>query len=177
MEGSKPCQCGHSAEAHIYPGSALYGDCLECRCELYNPPDGLKGVPLHPLFAFTEDEYRFVSCSQCRRFKVLPDGICESCWWDNDNNGMVQRTRPEYCFHSPTRKHQIPDVTPFPDVTRSLKASYCEYCLRTIRPEGVKRKEHVMRYWSPKVAESRRCKRKDKPSSLSQHDEWRDSNK
>jgi hypothetical protein len=40
------------AKLHVYPGSTFYGDCHECHCELYNPPGGLKGVPIHPLFVF-----------------------------------------------------------------------------------------------------------------------------
>lgn len=119
----------------------MYGDCHECRCELYNPPGGLKGIPIHALFAFKEDEFRFVSCAQCGRFHVLPDGICKACGWDNDNNGMVERTRPDYCFHSPTRKHVVPDLMP------SVQTNYCRYCLKTIHADGVKRHENVMRYW------------------------------
>ncbi len=97
------CACGHSDNSHVYPGSTLFGDCHECRFELYNPPGGLKGVPLHPLFAFTENEFRFVSCAQCSRFRVLPGGVCEGCGWDNDNHGIVEDTRPNYCRDSPTK--------------------------------------------------------------------------
>jgi hypothetical protein len=124
------CLCGHSKELHLYPGSALYGDCHECECELYNPPGGLKGVPLHPLFAFTEAEFRMVSCGHCYRFRVLPDGVCEGCGWDNDSLGMVEDTRPEYCLKSPTKKHGAARIiTP-------LNANHCIYCLRTIQQKG-----------------------------------------
>jgi len=135
------CICGHSAELHHYPESKLFGDCHECRCELYNPPGGLKGVSVHPLFAFTEDEFRMVSCSKCHRFCVLPVGICESCGWDNDAQGMVEDTRPDYCLNSPTRKHAVPRIG------TSLGANHCIYCLKTIREGNTKRREHVMRFW------------------------------
>jgi hypothetical protein len=143
------CICGHSAKLHVYPESTLYGDCHECRCELYNPPGGLKGVPIHPLFAFTEAEFRMVSCSGCHRFEVLPEGICESCGWDNDNQGVVEDTRPDYCLESPTRKHVVPHIIP------ALRANYCRYCLRTIQDGTTKRREEVKRFWKPNA------KRKD----------------
>jgi hypothetical protein len=144
------CTCGHSAKLHLYPESNLFGDCHECSCELYNPPGGLKGVPIHPLFAFTEDEFRMVSCSKCHRFCVLPDGICESCGWDNDAQGMVEDTRPDYCLDSPTRKHEVPRIAP------SLRANYCRYCLRTVQEgQKTKRRERVKRFWKPNA------KRKD----------------
>jgi hypothetical protein len=145
----RDCQCGHSASSHIYPCPTLsYGDCHECRCELYNPPGGLKDIPIHPLFAFSEDEFRFASCSHCGRFYVLPDGVCEQCGWDNDQNGMVETTRPEYCLHSPTKKHVIPNVT------AHLRADYCRYCLRTIDECGVKRRENVKKFWKRTKARS-----------------------
>jgi hypothetical protein len=137
------CRCGHSAKAHLYPQSTLFGDCHECDCELYNPIGGLKGVPLHPLFAFTEDDFRFVSCKQCGRFRVVPDGVCESCGWDNDNQGVVEHTRPDYCRHSPTKKHAIPMLG------LSLNANYCRYCLKTIQQGTTKRHERVSRFWKP----------------------------
>jgi hypothetical protein len=141
-----PCRCGHSEEKHVYPGSTLYGDCHECLCELYNPAraDGLKGVPIHPLFSFTEDQFRFVACSQCGRFRVLPEGLCEACWWDNDNQGPIESTRPDYCYHSLTRKHVIPWVTSF------LRANYCICCLKTIKNGTTERHENVMRSWKAK---------------------------
>jgi hypothetical protein len=117
------CRCGHSSNSHIYPGSALYGDCHHCECELYDPAGGLKGVPIHPLFAFTEDEYRMVSCAECGRFRVVPDGVCERCGWDNDNNGLVEQTRPQYCRHSPTRQHEVP----------SFESSHCRHCLQVTK--------------------------------------------
>lgn len=120
------CFCSHSAKAHLYPNSSLYGDCHECACELYNPPGGLKGVAIHPLFAFTEAEFRMVSCNRCHRFFVLPEGICENCGWDNDNAGMVEDTRPEYCPNSPTKNHVSPRISTVHTV------DYCVYCLRTI---------------------------------------------
>jgi hypothetical protein len=135
------CRCGHSAELHLYPESTLYGDCHDCRCELYNPVGGLKGVPIHPLFAFTEAEFRFVSCSQCARFRVLPEGVCEACGWDNDNNGVVEQTRHNYCVHSPSKEHEMPLIT------ASLRANYCRHCLRTIENGRAKRHEQVMRFW------------------------------
>jgi hypothetical protein len=144
MTDANPCHCGHSAKSHVYPGSTLYGDCHECHCELYNPPGGLKGVPIHPLFAFTEEEFRMVSCTQCDRFRILPEGVCEGCGWDNDNQGVVEDTRPNYCRHSPTKEHDIPFVIP------SLQANYCRFCLRTIQPGTTKRRERVMRFWQPK---------------------------
>lgn len=116
------CLCGHSSQSHIYPGSAQYGDCHHCECELYNPVGGLRGLPIHPLYAFSEDEYRMVSCTVCGRFRVVPNGVCESCGWDNDNNGLVERTRPQYCRHSPTRQHEVP----------SLESNHCRFCLRAI---------------------------------------------
>jgi hypothetical protein len=119
------CLCGHSAELHLYPESTLFGDCHECECELYNPPGGLKGVPIHPLFAFTEAEFRMVSCAHCYRFRVLPEGVCENCTWDNDGHGMVEVTRPDYCLHSATKKHEI--------TTAGTAHTYCRYCLRTIQ--------------------------------------------
>jgi hypothetical protein len=140
------CICGHSAELHLYPvRSTLYGDCHQCRCELYNPPGGLVGVPIHPLFAFTDAEFRLVSCSRCNRFFVLPEGICESCGWDNDRQGMVEDTRPAYCLDSPTRKHEVPRIAP------EARSNYCRYCLRTIE-EGkkTKRSERVSRFWKSK---------------------------
>jgi hypothetical protein len=138
------CLCGHSAEMHLYPESTLFGDCHECPCELYNPPGGLKGVPIHPLFAFTEDEFRMVSCGKCARFLVLPEGVCESCGWDNDNQGMVEDTRPDYCLNSPSRQHQIPRIIP------ALRENYCVYCLRTIEQgKKTKRREQVMKFWKP----------------------------
>lgn len=139
------CICGHSAELHLYPESTLYRDCHECRCELYNPPGGLKGVSLHPLFAFTEEQFRMFSCSQSHRFCVLPEGICESCGWDNDNQGMVEDTRPNYCLDSPTRTHEVPRIIP------ALRANYCRYCLRTIEEGKTKRRENVMRFWKSKT--------------------------
>ncbi len=135
------CACGHSDNSHVYPGSTLFGDCHECRCELYNPPGGLKGVPLHPLFAFTENEFRFVSCAQCSRFRVLPGGVCEGCGWDNDNHGIVEDTRPNYCRDSPTKQHHVPSIAP------GLPANYCTCCLRTIQNGKAKKGEHVMRFW------------------------------
>lgn len=140
------CICGHPAELHLYPESNLYGDCHECECELYNPPGGLKGVPIHPLFAFTEAEFRMVSCGRCHRFCVLPEGICERCGWDNDNQGPVENTRPDYCFDSPTRKHAVPHIIP------DLRA-YCRYCLRTIEEGKAKSGEHVGRFWKGKERE------------------------
>lgn len=116
------CRCGHSSKSHIYPGSTQYGDCHLCECELYNPAGGLKGVAIHPLFVFTKDEFRMVSCARCARFRVAPGGVCESCGWDNDNNGFVEQTRPQYCRHSPTKQHEVP----------SLESSRCRYCLRAI---------------------------------------------
>jgi len=115
------CRCGHSSESHIYPGSIQYGDCHLCECELYNPAGGIKGLPIHPLFSFTEDEFRMVACIQCGRFRVVPEDVCENCEWDNDNNGQVEQTRPEYCRHSPTRQHEV-----------TSGSSQCRYCLRTI---------------------------------------------
>jgi hypothetical protein len=138
------CICGHSAKLHLYPASHLYGDCHECECELYNPPGGLKGVPIHPLFAFTEEEFRMVSCNRCHRFFVLPEGVCERCGWDNDNQGPVENTRPHYCLDSPTRKHTIPHIIP------TLRANYCVYCLRTIEEGKAKKGEHVERFWRAK---------------------------
>jgi|SRR5215831_15756039 len=116
------CRCGHLPESHIYPGTAQFGDCHLCECELYNPARGIKGLPIHPLFAFKEDEYRMLSCTICGRFRVVPDGVCESCGWDNDNNGLVDQTRPQYCRHSPDKQHEVP----------SLESSRCRYCLRAI---------------------------------------------
>jgi hypothetical protein len=141
------CRCGHAPESHMYPESTLYADCHECSCELYNPPGGLEGVPIHPLFAFTPAEFRMVSCHQCCRFRVLPEGVCERCGWDNDNQGVVENTRPNYCRHSPTREHDIPWIAP------SLRANYCRYCLQTIEQGRAKRGEHVERFWgtSPKI--------------------------
>jgi hypothetical protein len=120
------CKCGHPAESHIYPGTALFGDCNECRCELYNPPGGLRGVPLHPLFTFTEAEFRMVACTSCGRFRVLPEGVCEACGWDDDNDGPSTETRPNFCRHSPTREHDVPFIK-YP-----LRANYCRFCLRTL---------------------------------------------
>lgn len=117
------CRCRHSSESHIYPGTAQYGDCLLCKCELYNPAGGIKGLPIHPLYSFSEEEYRMVSCARCGRFRVVPDGVCESCGWDNDNDGDVEKSRPLYCRHSPTRQHEVP----------SLESSRCRYCLRAIK--------------------------------------------
>ena|SRR5450755_1941128 len=138
------CRCGHSAGLHVYPSTTLYADCQECACELYDPPNGLAGVPIHPLFAFTENEFRLVSCNQCHKFRVLPEGICERCGWDNDGQGMVEITRPGYCRLSPTKEHEIPFVTP------EIQANYCRYCLRTISDGKAKRRERVMRFWKPK---------------------------
>jgi hypothetical protein len=122
------CTCGHPSELHLYPAdSALYGDCHECECELNNPLGGLKGVPVHPLFAFTEDEFRMVSCSHCYRFRVLPEGVCESCGWDNDAHGMAEYTRPDYCLDSPTKKHEAPRTA-----KPGVRGNYCRYCARTI---------------------------------------------
>lgn len=144
-EDTKPvlqlCRCGHSPESHIYPDSTLYADCHECSCELFDPPGGLEGVPIHPLFAFTPADFRMMSCYQCGRFRVLPEGVCERCEWDNDNQGFVDNTRPNYCRHSPTRAHEIPWIT------QSLRANYCRYCLRTIEQGRAKRGEHVGRFW------------------------------
>jgi len=137
------CKCGHAAESHIYPGSTLYGDCHECNCALYNPPGGLKEVPVHPLFAFTEDEFRLVSCNRCGRFRVVPEGVCEACGWDNDGQGNVEETRPDYCRHSTTRKHEIPLIT------SEIHANYCPYCLKTIQQGTTKRREQVSRFWKP----------------------------
>jgi len=117
------CRCGHPSESHIYPGSAQYGDCHHCECELYDPAGGIKGLPIHPLFSFTEGEFRMVSCTQCGRFRVAPDGVCEKCGWDNDNDGPVEQTRPQFCQHSPTKMHEIP----------SLSSNHCRYCLRAIK--------------------------------------------
>jgi hypothetical protein len=141
------CKCGHPAKLHVYPNSTLYGDCHDCRCELYNPPGGLEGVPLHPLFAFTADEFRFVSCNRCNRFHVLPEGVCDACGWDNDNQGPVEDTRPDYCLHSPTRKHVIPLIVP------SVPSNYCRYCLRTISEGKTTKRERVRRYWQPPTKE------------------------
>ena len=146
------CKCGHSAESHIYPGSTLFGDCHECPCGLYNPPGGIKDLPIHPLFSFTEDEFRIVSCNHCGPFRVVPDGICESCGWDKDNAGMVEETRPSYCRHSPTREHEIPSIAP------SVSANYCRFCLKTIRNGTTIRGEKVMRYWKKRT--NRRKKRR-----------------
>jgi hypothetical protein len=142
MADMKDCRCGHSAKKHIFAESALYGDCHDCRCELYDPPGGLKGVPIHPLFSFRESEFRLVSCKKCGHFCVSPEGVCESCWWDNDQKGLVKDTRPSYCWHSPTREHEVPFIKP------PLRANYCRYCLKTIQPgRVVKRRERVMRFW------------------------------
>lgn len=78
------CRCGHSSESHIYPGSHLYGDYHECECELYNPAGGLKGVPIHPLFSFTENEFRFVSCVRCGR---VPHAVF--AWPDAPAQSMI----------------------------------------------------------------------------------------
>jgi len=116
------CICGHSAELHLYPNSKLFGDCHECRCELYNPPGGLKGVPVHPLFAFTEDEFRMVSCSKCHRFRVLPIGICESCRWDNGAQGMVEE-------HEGKGLKSVPAQTRIsPSAMSEVHAALEEYC-------------------------------------------------
>lgn len=143
MMWTETCFCGHSAQSHIYPGSTLFGDCHECRCELYNPPGGLRGVPVHPLFAFTEDEYRMVSCTHCAKFRVSPDGICESCDWDNDRHGDVGNTRPDYCGKSPTKKHEVPLIAP------ALSANYCRFCLKTILLGQANKNERIARFWKP----------------------------
>lgn len=123
----KPCRCGHPAKAHVYPsaGSAMYGDCHECRCELYNPVGGLKGVPIHPLFAFTEDQFRFVSCVNCGRFRVLPDGTCDACGWDNDNGGISEKARLDYRLGSSTG--EIRKSLSFTTI-REVKSVLEEYC-------------------------------------------------
>lgn len=119
MTDVKLCRCGHSAVSHIYPaaGPTMYGDCHQCRCELYNPPGGIKGIPIHPLFAFTEDEFRFIACVNCERFRVLPDGVCEVCGWDNDNNGMVGSTRPDHPLHSLMRSERTNSTIDEPKTT------------------------------------------------------------
>ena len=75
-----------------------------------------------------------VSCAHCYRFRVLPDGVCEGCGWDNDGHGMVAHARPDYCFDSPTKKHGIPRIV------SALKANYCRYCAKTIE-EGKTKNE------------------------------------
>ncbi len=121
------CWCGHSSSVHIYPESTKFGDCHDCKCELYNPVGGLKGVSIHPLFAFTEDQFRFLCCTECGRFSVLPDGICVNCEWDNDNDGFIEETRPQYCLRSSTKQHDA----------SSSESGRCRFCLQVIsRPAG-----------------------------------------
>jgi hypothetical protein len=71
-----------------------------------------------------------VSCGHCYRFHVLPDGVCESCGWDNDGHGMVENTRPDYCLKSPTKKHTIARIT------TPINANRCIYCLNPIQQNG-----------------------------------------
>lgn len=56
------------------------------------------------------------------RFRVLPDSVCERCGWDNENDGPVEQTRPQYCRHSPTWQRDIPSAT----------SNRCRLCLRAV---------------------------------------------
>jgi len=34
-------------------------------------------------------------CTNCGRYRVQTDGVCDKCWWDNDRGNYASITRPE----------------------------------------------------------------------------------